>query len=396
MQRLPLWKLKRELSRAAANFMAGPSYFAQYLMATPYHDWILARRRLTYPGALSMHKRIAVYLIFPKHGVLPTHMRAISYLLQNGYAPLVVSNAPLSQSDLTRLLAVSARVIVRQNFGYDFGGYRDAVLSLGSQIATLDRLVLLNDSTWFPLPGAMNWLAEAEALAVDYAAAAWTGAVARPAPTEFEKIEWRVDKTRRNFHYASFALGFSNRILRDPTFRRFWRGFRLTQDKHHTVRRGEIGLTVWVMRNGYSHAATTELADLGEILNGMTESQIALLFDRVIVLSDPEMDAIRKRLQKARHIGQADRQQIIKFILMIVARRGASYALSDYLVRNQRFAFLKKSPAALDDSSVDTIADIARHLAGGIGDEILAEIGKADPHSDQPPCLAETGKAGLV
>ncbi len=131
MTTLLLWKLKRELNRAFGQMLAGPSYFVQYLAATPYYDRVLARQRKIHVGAIPLKDRVAVYLIFPKNGLLPTHLRAIGYLLDNGYAPL-------PEADRQRLQPVSARLIERANFGYDFGGYRDAILSLEPQIATLE------------------------------------------------------------------------------------------------------------------------------------------------------------------------------------------------------------------------------------------------------------------
>ena len=379
MSIVPLWKLKREFARLAAHVAGGPTYVFQYLTATPYYDRFMAKRSKVHVGALPMSGRIGLYLIFPQNGLLRSHLRALDHLIDNGYAPLVVSNLPLGEADLSLLKSRSFRVIERVNFGYDFGGYRDGILSLAKDFPRLERLVLLNDSSWFPLPGAMNWLQESEALGVDYAAAAWSGGVRRPAPAEFAKIEWRVDKSRRNFHYASFALNIDGRVLSDPGFMEFWRTFRLTQDKNRTVRRGEIGLTAWIMRHGYSHAATTELYDMDERLMAMSDKDLRAVFDRLIILDDPELNQIRKMVaQKTGH----DRRRLEKLILMVAARRGASYALADYLVRTMRFAFLKKSPVNMKDGTDKIISALARDMPGPFGADILREIGQS--RADRP------------
>jgi hypothetical protein len=374
MSKPSFWKVKRELSRVFAHLLAGPSFLLQFFAATPYHDRMLAPFRQVTTGALPRGSRVAIYLIFPKAGVLPSHLRSIAYLVHSGYAPLIVSNCRLDDDDRQELCAVSWSVIERRNFGYDFGGYRDAILFLDHQLAELKRLVILNDSAWFPLPGGMDWLAEAEALGVDYAAATWSGAIKRPAPKDFARIEWHPDKGRRNFHYASFALSLSQPVLQDPDFLRFWQEFRLSQDKNRTVRRGEIGLTKWVIKKGYSHAATTELDDLGDLLRTMPDAALIHLFRGIIVLDDAEMTTLKRQLEAEFDGGRADRRPLEKLILMIAARRGAGYALADYLVREKRFAFLKKSPTTLAEGGVGQITALAKEFGGPVGGEILAEI----------------------
>jgi Rhamnan synthesis protein F len=385
MSMLPLWKLKRELARAFAHLLEGPNFVAQYFGATRYHDWRLARQRKVHAGSCLLGRRAAIYLIFPQDGVQSSHLRSIEYLLENGYSPLVVSNQPLSAKDLKRLLPISWRVIERANFGYDFGGYRDGILSLAPQLAGIDRLVLVNDSCWFPLPGAANWLTEAEALGVDYSAATWTGAVKRPAPADFGRIDWRVDKSLRNFHYASYAIGISQRILRDPGFLAFWQGFRLTQDKNRTVRRGEIGLTRWVIRHGYTHAATNELDDLATRLAGLSDAGFRDLLSRIIIHGDAEMAALHRRAIQDHGAGQMPRSAAEKLILMAVARRGAAYVLADHLVRNDHFAFLKKAPATQSEESRQIVTTLAKGLKGPVGAEILAALAPADATPPNQP-----------
>jgi hypothetical protein len=379
MSKPPIWKVKREVARAYAQLLAGPSFLVQFFAATPYHDRFLAPKRRMTSGRLARGDRVAIYLIFPKSGVLRSHLRALNYLVASGYAPLVVSNCPLAAADLEKLAPVSWTIMERQNFGYDFGGYRDAVLFLDAQVADLTRLALFNDSTWFPLPGAMDWLAEAEALGVAYAAASWSGAIDRPAPKDFTRIEWHPDKQRRNFHYASFALCLSQTILQDPDFLRFWQKFRLTQDKSRTVRRGEIGLTKWVLEKGFSHGSTTELANLGDLLHEMPDVSLLQLFRQVSVLDDAEMTSQKRKLLAALERGQTDRNLVEKLILMITARRGAVYALADYLIRERRFAFLKKSLASLADGGAAQISALASDFGDPVGSEILQELALTAP-----------------
>lgn len=374
MHPTPLWKLKRELRRALGQIAAAPAALLMFLAARPYYDFVLARQKRTVAGTVPFGPKIAVYLIFPKIGLLASHMRAIAYLRSHDYAPVIVSNHPLDPADRDKLIPHASVIIERPNFGYDFGGYRDGVLALADRLPGLDRLVLMNDSCWFPLPGCSDWLADAEALGVDLGAATWTGAVDRPAPWEFEKIEWKVDKGRRNFHYASYALSLSASILRDPEFLTFWQHFRLTQQKNRTVRRGEIGLTAWVLGRGYSHGATHELADLAKRLEALPRDGLIALLRDLIVLDDPEMEEIHARLLRQAETGEVERRRIEQVILAVAARRGVAYALADMLVRELKFPFLKKSPVRQAGAAARTLAVLANDMRGPIGVEIAEEI----------------------
>jgi len=374
MPALPFWKLKREIWRLGRQAMGAPRQTFNLLVTTYYYDLVQARQRRVLSGRIRQTDKVAVYLIFPNAGVLRSHIQALDYVIASGYAPLVVSNVPLTPADEAAILERCHEFIQRPNVGYDFGGYRDAVLHLGQRVKSLRRLVLLNDSVWFPLPGGMDWLARAEGLGVDYAAAAWAAAVKHTNPEDFERSTWVVNKSLRNFHYASYALSISDRILKNNGFLQFWKRLKLTSEKNRTVRRGEMGLTRWVVTHGFSHGATTELLDFPTYLKSLSEADLRTAFDRLISMADPEMKQFRKEFAARLTTGGATRQQVEQIIICNVARQGASYAVADLLVRKFGFAFLKKSPAGHDPETAATMRMIADDLTGEAGATIRDEM----------------------
>lgn len=76
---------------------------------------------------MARNARVAVYVIFPRTGFEETHFLAVRALARAGYAPFIVSNAPLSPTDRDRLLPEVWRYLECPNFGYDFGAYRAAI-----------------------------------------------------------------------------------------------------------------------------------------------------------------------------------------------------------------------------------------------------------------------------
>lgn len=363
-EHLPGWKLKRELHRIVRQIRNIPSRTIEIAFATQFYDLTKRRHTTVTFGDIRWRKKCAIYLIYPNNGLQKSHILALDRITASGYAPVVVSNLPLSPEDRTLIAGSSHVLIERPNFGYDFGGYRDGILFLKNRIHALQRLVLLNDSVWFPMPGSYDWLSASEQSPDDFVAAIWAWGMEHQDPENYALSEWKVDKLRRHFHYASFALSISPKVLKDRGFRRFWQLLRLTDDKNATVRRGEMGLTRWIVRRGYAHSATTELTDFPSLLARLSDSELRAMFDRLISVTDPDMEKFRELFTAKLDSGKASRPELEKIVICSVARQGASYAIADFLVNDQSFPFLKKSPCTTSAKTARIMLQIAESLNG--------------------------------
>lgn len=127
---MPQNKVIRELRRLLSYIGGLPKVLFYDPFRRIYYDWIERKSITRLEGAVPCGDKIAIYLIFPRHSLLTSHLEAIRYIAAAGYAPLVVSNLPLTEDDRARVTAGAWRYLERPNFGYDFGGYRDAILDL--------------------------------------------------------------------------------------------------------------------------------------------------------------------------------------------------------------------------------------------------------------------------
>jgi hypothetical protein len=341
-----------------------------------WHDHWLRRQVLITEGALEATRRCAVYVMYPRLGLQDSHLASLAYLARKGFAPLVVSNLPLTPQERERLQPLCWRLVERPNYGYDFGAYREGVLMALDQLPGLDQLSLVNDSTWFPVPASADWLAQAERLEVDLAGAVsndgWLDYLADPGRGR----PWAQDEGTPHLHYCSFALLFGARILKDPGFRTFWQGLTLTADKLETIRRGEVGLSRWVIDRGYRHAQTLDLTRFDQHLERMDADQLRELAANLVI---PEDEALRKEQQAlvGPSAAPADAATLRRFILWATAATGPAYALPHWSLPEQGFGFLKKSPmwlsrptAQITTSLIERHGDAsmleeARRLAGG-------------------------------
>lgn len=361
-------RIARRLSHETGRLRLG----LETLAGTRLHDLVAPRRSIRRAGRLPRGRRVAIYVIFPRSGLAASHLLAIRHLAEAGYAPFVVSNAPLSEADRRRVAEEAWRYLERPNFGYDFGAYRAGILSLGPELGELDALALANDSVWFPLPGGFDWLAEAERTGADLVGAVDNYAVAVPALAAFCETVWRHDRTRPSFHYCSFALRFSRRALVDPVFLRYWRGLRLSDDKVITVRRGEIGLSQRLIGAGLGHAALIDMHDFGDEIAALDAESVRRMLAGLVIPEDGPLRRLRDEvLARSDEAGWAATARA--FLLFAVAKTGIAYALPAWAHAARRSAFLKKSPLRLDPAGAAETLRFVGSLEGPGAVEIRAE-----------------------
>lgn len=371
---VPLWKVKREFQRLKGKAF-GFAWLSQCLgLNRIYYDLFLASERQETIGAIPYNNKVAIYLIFPTHGVLASHLAAIEDIRASGYAPLVVSNIFLSAEDREALKSTVWKIIERMNFGYDFGGYRDGIMAL-EQLQPR-HLALLNDSVWFPTSASACWLTRAEDLGVDFAGAVSNYGSLPPRNDELLTSLWTYDDTRPKFHYCSFALLMGPRVLLDAEFYKFWRKFGLTNDKRLTIQSGEIGLSQFLIKKGFSHAETYGLRNLDQELTQLNNPEMLSVLSELIVPDTAEFHSHRKQLLRGPKDGgeKTWRAQVISLLIGAAAWNGAAYTLVGYRIASQNFPFLKKSLSTLHADSPEIVDAIAQRITTASQLDIVSEV----------------------
>ena len=336
-----------------------------------WYDFRTSRAVRRTTGNIPIANEVGIYLIFPKNGLLATHLTMICEMRRAKISPVIVSNLPLSEDDRAKLIPTVARIIERPNVGYDFGGYRDGFLDLAAELAKLERVWMLNDSVWL-VPQSTSWFDDARALNKDLVAATSNFAMPRVDPHRYRDITWTHDTSHKNFHYASYAIGFGKRVLRDPEFIGYWRKLHITNDKTRTVRRGEIGLTQWALRHDFTHAATYDVSKLDEDLSRYHNIEIDRIARELVIPDDAALEDIQEEVLRIDSNTEEGRLNRIALILTTVSRRASAYALPAYSLRNG-FHFLKKSPLWLSSGGAAAMAKLIARIEGPMGDEIRRE-----------------------
>ena len=160
----PIWKVTREIRRVGDQAARAAIYFYEPPLRVLHNVW-LNRAARPLSGSLVLGSKVAVLVLYQPKSVARSIFLTCDHLITQGYSPFILSNAPVSASDRAELLARSALLLERANFGYDFGAYQDGVRLLAKMGHKPDRLILMNDSTWFPLRANDTSIARMEASA---------------------------------------------------------------------------------------------------------------------------------------------------------------------------------------------------------------------------------------
>lgn len=371
MKRIRLWKLKRELRRFGPKTLETLAEPFRHLTFVPLYDLRKARLMRITPGALTQGDEIAIYLIYAPGGVQPSHRHMLSELVRAGISPLVVSNLPLSDADRDSLRQLAFRVIERPNIGYDFGGYRDGVLSIADQLPGLKRLWILNDSAWL-VDQSPSWFDSARAMGRDFVGAVSNYGIRKIDLQDHDRIVWRFDPAHRKFHYVSSSWCIGSRILSDPAFLRFWKRLQIRHSKQLTVRRGEIGFSQWVLRRGFSHGATLEIDRLDAELAALAPADLDDVA-RHLLMIDAGLEPVKARVLALDPATDTGRRARITLCLTAVARFGTIIAMPHYNRRFRTLPFFKKSVLSGSAQTVRLALEIIADLPGDNGQMILSE-----------------------
>ncbi|NHM20587.1 rhamnan synthesis F family protein [Tritonibacter mobilis] len=229
------WKIQRETKRLVRQLVELPSSVFEYLFLRVLYDYRKSQEMVVVKGTRPISVEVAIYLIYAPNGLKKSHFDMLRTMAEENITPIIVSNLPLEQTDRELLVQHAGLVIERPNIGYDFGGYRDAIMQISTKLNDLDRLYILNDSVWM-VDSDQSWFSAARATGCEFVGATSNYGIARHNVDEFQNITWSHSARHPNFHYTSYALSIGDRVLKDPKFLSYWRKFHLTNSKKRTIR----------------------------------------------------------------------------------------------------------------------------------------------------------------
>ena len=147
---ISLYKLKREINRIQLQILGVFSFYTDKIKALLYDRNWKNLIQLSDGSSQSNSNKYAIFVIYQKISLAKSIFETCNDLLRKNYKVLIISNASINSSDIFQLRKYVWRICIRPNFGYDFGAYRDGIRLLVEWKISPDRLIMMNDSIWFP------------------------------------------------------------------------------------------------------------------------------------------------------------------------------------------------------------------------------------------------------
>jgi hypothetical protein len=254
---IPWWKVRREAVRIGVQASQFPWFVFGTILRNRY-DRDRGRLVRVKRGEQALHPDVAVILIYQPKGILASFIDELRHFDANGFSTVVVSNAPLDDENRSRLAAHAHLVIERPNYGYDFGGYREGIMTLAERGIRPRNLVVKNDSVWFPLRPGCDFLKRA---------------VAEPCDLYGIYSNTRYAQTRKH-HLQSYFYRFGPRLAASEHFARYWEYLTMTNNKHMVIRQNEMKLTGHFGSLGYSSAALIDYDILREATFRLSDADL--------------------------------------------------------------------------------------------------------------------------
>ena len=279
------WKLKRELRRIAEHVSAIPLLIYEPIFQKIYDKNIFKNLAVLH-GEKQASKQIAIFLIYQPNGLPDSIFLTLSHLAKSGFSPVVISNSPISTQDKERLRPESSLIVERMNFGYDFGGYRDAVWLLRNLEIECYKILFLNDSVWFPVFDNSKLLEQMLASDSDYVGT-----------QEFGEPE--ANRLLNGF-FGSYCFLVNKKLIEDNAFYMFWDNYQLSSSKEIVLRRGERKFSREMIKASASHNAIYSNKIFFKLVNELNLTETITALEELIALN-PQIYAEKNVLINSLH-----------------------------------------------------------------------------------------------
>ena len=230
-----LWKVKREALRVwfkIADRITEPfDRFKQKRYDASFNE---VTKLVSGEGPLS--RKIAIFFIYQDAKISKTIAVTCKYLADKGFSVLLVSSTEIPGNHLKELVSICWKILIRPNFGYDFGGYRDGLRVIAEHGISPDRLIILNDSIWFPTYDSTKLIEKLEEANLPFYSPVFISISERAAT---------------NRHFQSFFFLLRKEALESAAFINYWKQYRVSGVKRIVLKLGEKGFSQAMFCGGF-------------------------------------------------------------------------------------------------------------------------------------------------
>jgi rhamnosyltransferase len=185
----------------------------------------------------------------------------VVYLLKNVRVlytrVVVISNSPLSGEQQNKLVEFCDEILIRENKGFDFGAWKDAILKDGwEKLSQYDNVTLMNDTCFGPLFDLETIYLDMEQRDIDF----W-------GLTKFTNREYKMPKTCVPVpeYIQSYFICFKRNVAISIPFKTFWEHVRYENNILSVIQNYEIKITKILTKAGFRYSVFLDKASFPEI-----------------------------------------------------------------------------------------------------------------------------------
>lgn len=192
----------------------------------------------------SIDNRMLIFLHYNKEdNVVDTYVIHWLGILRSIYSNIIfVSNSDLDKENQNLIKTFCNQLLIRKNEGFDFGGWKDAILAVGwNELIKYDSLTLLNDTCFGPIFDLKNYYISMENKAVDF----WGNTNHR---STYSDVLGNIPE-----HIQSYFIVFNKPIVQSSVFQQFWENVKYETNVLDVIRNYEVQLTSHLVAAGFKY-----------------------------------------------------------------------------------------------------------------------------------------------
>lgn len=201
--------------------------------------------------------RLGIFLTFDTDGIIDDYICVLLDDIGRELNRLViVCNGILSSDGRRKLEKYSKEIIVRENIGFDFCAWKDAMFNyIGfSRIQEYDQLVLFNDSFFGPLHSFKEVFAEMDQKDLDFWGLTVHG--------EVNTVRNMCPYGYRPRYLQTYFMAFNKRMINDYSFYNYWKNIQIYSDFLEVGEKCSAVITKYFEDLGFSWGAYSDTTDL--------------------------------------------------------------------------------------------------------------------------------------
>jgi rhamnosyltransferase len=188
--------------------------------------------------------RILYFVHYNKYNLISDHEIYLLKNIRGIYTRIVViSNSSLPGEQYNRLSEFCDEILLRENKGFDFGAWKDALLKDGwEKLDQYDNVTLMNDSCFGPLFDLEPIYLDMEQKDIDF----WGLTNCKDDKRGMPGTNGPVPE-----HIQSYFICFKRKIVSSSSFKAFWKGVRYENNVAKVIQKYETRFTKILTKAGF-------------------------------------------------------------------------------------------------------------------------------------------------